>query len=721
MKNIIKSFLFIILYILISAIIVTYLQNINYLNIPYYAILILTIIPFILGIYCHFNNIQITQGKHTKISLIIFSILISCFFIYSFNIYKHNPQVPAEIEISTTHIKSEESKGYDIQLYSIKADNKIIKQEELHTKDTEYKISPDGYKYLNLISEKNNPAYVKTKTFANQIFIILNGANNSGYAQIKINDKKYLVNTFQDTLSSDEENMIYLAKPLAFQVNNNLTSKDLIHKFLYIFSYFLIFLFSVYFSGKIILNINIEIKETDKTPNIILIIMYGLPVILSGLFYLLTFYPAIMPFDCLTQWKYAHSIFYSTEHPVFHSYLIHLITRIWDSPAGVVIFQILSLGLITGYFLFKLRKYSVPSYLLYITSLLTAIIPYTGITLVTLWKDVVFSIALYALMMCSLFIIIENHKFFNSKINTAIMISSLLMVILTRYNGIYTAVLYIIILLLYCKNLKLQISKIIVITLICNLIILTILHFRIITIKQFSTDNQRFEVPFHQIQTVIKYNGKITQNNKIQLGKIVPYYIWENNYYKYVPHSFLYNTEELMEKKADAKIFLPLYLEILKSNFKIMLKDYIILNSYILKYEINPEGFNYTQQIFTSIDNKHPLTIKFKNTNSNLREKSYLPQIKSKLQKLVNTTDFYNLFCKPTPYFIIFLIFGFFFILKNGNKTIVILMPIILNLLLISVSLPEMCARYVFILFLAYPIIILLSLLKIKDTKQNGR
>ena len=54
-----------------------------------------------------------------------------------------------------------------------------------------------------------------------------------------------------------------------------------------------------------------------------------------GIFYLLIFYPAIMPTDCIFQWNYSHNNVYPIAHPVFHTYLIHLITQLWDSPTAV--------------------------------------------------------------------------------------------------------------------------------------------------------------------------------------------------------------------------------------------------------------------------------------------------------------------------------------------------------------------------------------------------
>ena len=172
-----------------------------------------------------------------------------------------------------------------------------------------------------------------------------------------------------------------------------------------------------------------------------------------------------------------------------------------------------------------------------------------------------------------------------------------------------------------------------------------------------------------------------------------------------------------MSKKIDSKTFIFTYFNILHNNFYIMLKDWLILNSYIFKFCINPEGYNFTQGVPTYIANFNALTIHFKKTDSSLQEKSFFPNIKSKFLTSIRNIRLFEILYKPTLYFIFLLLFGTCFIIKNGIKGICIYLPILITTFFITISLPEMCPRYLYILFLMLPINILLSQIKIK--KEN--
>ena len=99
--------------------------------------------------------------------------------------------------------------------------------------------------------------------------------------------------------------------------------------------------------------------------------------------------------------------------------------------------------------------------------------------------------------------------------------------------------------------------------------------------------------------------------------------------------------------------------------------------------------------------------------DSNLKGKSFFPEIKQLIQKTTNNEFLFNLLYKPAPYFLIFLLFCGIFTIKNGIKySLTIFAPIYLNVFIISISLTGMNPKYLFILFLSSPIVILLSFLK---------
>lgn len=674
---------------------------------------IITLIPFIIRvIYIKLLKNKDNLSKKQNLCLIISSFLISLFLIYCFNIYKINIQSPVNLEISTTHTKYDKSKGYDIALYKVKFDNQII-----YNFDKEGNIKREkniiNDKYIKLISEKNKISKIKKTGKADKVHLCFLADQETGIAKIKVNNNTYMIDTYQPYI--DIPKNPYIAKVYSFEVNNSLSKIDKIKKYNYIFSFFLIFMMSLYYLGKIIINKNInttnKIKSNKKS-----IFLYALPILYAGILYLLTFYPGIMSFDSLVQWKMAHELYFSTAHPVFHTYLIFLLTRIWDSPTIICIVQILFLAFITGYVLYKLETFNIPRSALLLTSIAIAFTPYNGIMCVSLWKDVLFSISLLTFSLLILLIILEKNNYFKSPLNIFLLICSMIFITFTRYNGICIGLITLIILYFFLKPLSKNILKSLSIFIYLSIFIIILLN-QLNTEKSLVIKNQLYEVPLHQIQSVFHYNGIITIQQKEKLNNIMPVYSLETFYTKYLTHKYLHDSHILDNKEIEFKEFVPVYLDILKNNVKIMTKDWLILNSYILKYSHNPEGINYTQTPSTTIENSNYLSQMYNTQNYNFKEDSKIPFLKQLIQNMINSDNTFDLLYKPTLYFLLFLIFGTFLIIKNGIKYSVVLVPTILNILFLSVTLPEMCTRYLFILFLIYPFIILLSLVKFKEEK----
>ncbi len=505
----------ILLYSIILGGILNYALKVGYIfNTPIITILssiIICLIPFLLYLIKP-KNLYIK--KYQNIYLILCSVFISLFIIYSFNIYKHNPQIPIEIELSATNSKNEMSQGERIVFYSLKIDNKTIPFENLkingHYENTDaaaaWKMPPE--ENLKCIELYNSKLQFSGK--GNNIYLILLGGNDTGIASLKINNKQYKLDTYQNIekaeIVQDKKLSMEYAFPYTFEANKYLSFADRISKIIYITFNFLIYFFSVYFLGLICLNTNICIKKIKDKASVSSFILYSLPIIIIGIFYILTFYPGIMPFDTIVQWYQSHLKLYDDSHPIISTLLITFITKIYDSPITVVIVQILSFATAIGYFFSKIEKYAIPKQILLFISILIAITPFNSIMLVSLWKDVIFNICLFTVFMCILLIVIEGlDVFLKSRLNSFLFIISLLLITYTRYSGMHICFAVLLIMLISLKNYWKSFIKVICIYAVFSLIISNIVIRNInYEVKPF-IHNQTFEVLIHQIQTVIKY------------------------------------------------------------------------------------------------------------------------------------------------------------------------------------------------------------------------
>ena len=60
------------------------------------------------------------------------------------------------------------------------------------------------------------------------------------------------------------------------------------------------------------------------------------------------FYPGISTNDSAQQWDQARAWIFQNWHPVFHTWAIAVLTRLWLSPAAVTLTHIVALSVVLG-------------------------------------------------------------------------------------------------------------------------------------------------------------------------------------------------------------------------------------------------------------------------------------------------------------------------------------------------------------------------------------
>lgn len=176
---------------------------------------------------------------------------------------------------------------------------------------------------------------------------------------------------------------------------------------------------------------------------------FALPSLFVWSFYLVAMWPGSMSPDSHTQWQQMLEGQYTDWHSAFHTMTIWLLTRLWMSPAIVAVAQIISLALVAGWGLSVLQYHGVPRPVLWCTSFLFALIPVNGLMVVTLWKDVAYSCAMLALVICLFQVVMTKGEWLLHRLNWLALGIILALVCLYRHNGIGVGVATIIVLLVF--------------------------------------------------------------------------------------------------------------------------------------------------------------------------------------------------------------------------------------------------------------------------------
>ena len=88
-------------------------------------------------------------------------------------------------------------------------------------------------------------------------------------------------------------------------------------------------------------------------------LLYSLPMIALWVFSLLIFFPGIMSLDPIIQWQQVLHGQYADQHPLLYTLLIALVSKVYYSPASVVVAQILMISLAFAWGLAELQRMGV--------------------------------------------------------------------------------------------------------------------------------------------------------------------------------------------------------------------------------------------------------------------------------------------------------------------------------------------------------------------------
>jgi len=167
--------------------------------------------------------------------------------------------------------------------------------------------------------------------------------------------------------------------------------------------------------------------------------LYSIPSLLTGFIYLLTFWPGVMNIDSLVQWAQVLSGHFSDTHPVFHTFTMWLITRIWLSPAAVAMAQILAFSITTAWGFSLLRKIGLPNKIVWVIAILFALFPPNGLMMVSLMKDVPYSICVLWLTMIMFNFLFIDQSWINKWKNLIFLACVSSLIALFRHNGAIVA------------------------------------------------------------------------------------------------------------------------------------------------------------------------------------------------------------------------------------------------------------------------------------------
>ena len=104
-------------------------------------------------------------------------------------------------------------------------------------------------------------------------------------------------------------------------------------------------------------------------------------------------FPGFLSTDSIDQLGQVDRFDFFNFHPIFHTFSMWVVTRIWDHPGAVTLVQVLLLAGLLGFVARRLVQVGVPWWLAVGAAWFTAALPMVGATTITIWKDIPYSLA----------------------------------------------------------------------------------------------------------------------------------------------------------------------------------------------------------------------------------------------------------------------------------------------------------------------------------------
>lgn len=418
----------------------------------------------------------------------------------------------------------------------------------------------------------------------------------------------------------------------------------------------------------------------------------------------LIFLPVILIFnsgnitsDTLDQYQQAHGMIQlSDHHPVVHTFFERFLYYIVDSTMFIAICQVIVYSLVMARAGIYLKKRGMTDKEIYLFLSLNVLWLPTIVNIVTLWKDIWFSVFLLWLVILLAELVDDSIGFFNRKMRVLELFISLCGVSTFRHNGIMILIGMILLFIIVALNKKLY--KIFPV---CLLLVVVVLGGKKIILKNCDVSPNGSIVSvvlFHGLAYKQYLNEPLLFETQQYMDSILPPDIAKKQYYSYSANSYMfdeivteYNTMNKF-RNSDLKEVLQLYIkEFLKSPY-LILKDRLYGTDLLWNVFRPKEAYNYMYEVNVE-DNELGI------------ERIHTPYEKT-LQCILKTTETYEpLFWRGGLYIDILVILLLSEILKKRYRTLIIVSPIILNIGSLFLSMAWQEYRYVWFLTLVTPFV----------------
>lgn len=327
----------------------------------------------------------------------------------------------------------------------------------------------------------------------------------------------------------------------------------------------------------------IKKKENKKIEKIDILIM--LIIVIVFCLALLSFFPGLLTSDILDEISQAELNSYNNAHPIFHSFLIGNLAKlggIWVPE----LFQIILFAIIWTYACKTLRKYNnckANRVFQVVFTFIMAIIPLNFLYSITLWKDILYSYSMLALIIFIFIGIKEKYKY---TIPQLILIGvSTVAIMKFRHNGVPIGFLMFLLLLILniANQRKLKSALVLISSFVVTLILMTLPQWIWEQkVESKSAAGVLDTTKVYCMGALLNTDIQLEEEEMKFLNTIMDIDKWKENYNPYTGSPIFYNEDyngEILEKEEENKRFNEIFMKYAKQKPLTILEHFLNVNS----------------------------------------------------------------------------------------------------------------------------------------------
>lgn len=410
-----------------------------------------------------------------------------------------------------------------------------------------------------------------------------------------------------------------------------------------------------------------------------------------GLIYFIAYYPANMSPDSIDQWMQARGIVQINDwHPAIYTLIIKVIIQFIDSPSIIALLQLSFFSAVISSCLLLLCRHGLKVKWALAFAAIFILIPSNGINIVTLWKDIPYTISLLWLTLLFAKMILNGDKFPNV-FNLISLALALVSVYLFRHNGVVPYFLSLLTLLIFgirYRQYKILISIFISIILIYTVKVPIYSNNEVIP----NVQGVKYVAPIHGIASVVYHDGSISNKTNNFLEGIMSKQEWINYYDQYTSNPYIYDYPgDFVGKLSSSHTvdIISMYINTLIRNPGIVIYDRF-------------SGMNLLWDVFEPSDsyNKRFSNIVVENTLGINRNENVLTIIFDNFLDYSQKVDLLDsLLWRGGIYLILFFLVLFYTVISKEWKILYLFVPYIGGVFSLTLSMAVQSYRYIYFEF----------------------